>query len=188
MINLLPYEEKRQIQAARANTILLRYIILLAVTILFLAGTFGMYYNALSIIQSAAQKRTEINQAKASAYNTAKAQAASLTASLSSAQTVLSQQICYTNILTSIANVTPSGVILSGLNLSPTTLGTATTVTAYATSSAAALAMQTAYKNAPNVFSGVTLASLSTASTSVQGYPVSITLNLTINKAAGTCS
>ena len=187
MINLLPYEEKRQFRAARTNTILLRYIALLALALLFLAGIFGMYYNSLAQIDASAERVMNTNQQKASAYNTAKQQAASLTASLGSAQTVLSQQICYSNILTGIAAATPSGVILSALQLSPTTLGTPTTVTAYATNSAAALALQTSYKNATSIFSSVTLSQLSTTGSAIAGYPVTITLSLTINKSAGTC-
>ena len=188
MINLLPYEEKRQIRAGQTNTILLRYIIMLVVALLFLTGVFGMYYRSLTQIQTDAQQLIDTNQQKASAYNTARQQATALTASLSSAQTVLSQQVCYSNILTAIGAATPSGVILTALALSPTTLGTPTTITAYATSSATALALQTAYKNATALFTGVTLSQLSTAGSSVSGYPVTITLNLTINKAAGNCS
>ncbi len=186
MINLLPYEEKKQLRAARFNTVLIRYLVTLWMGSIFMATIFaGAYYN-LTLSKTSAEQLLSQNQSKSSAYQSVQQQAATINANIASARNVLSQQILYSKVLISIGQITPQGVVIDKLSLSPSTFGTAITLQAYARDSDAALALKTAYQSS-SIFSNVSIQNLSGGSGtsgSVSGYPVSITLNVTINKYA----
>jgi Tfp pilus assembly protein PilN len=186
MINLLPYEEKRQIRASRFNSILLRYFIIMWIGGLFIAAVFGTSYVTLMNTKSSAESLLTANQNKSSAYSSVQQQAEQINSNLSSARNVFSQQILYSKVLIGIAQATPQGVVIDKLTLSPSTFGTSMSLQAYARSSDAALALKNAYQSSP-IFSNVSIQNLSgngSGSSPVAGYPVSITLNVTINKYA----
>ncbi len=188
MINLLPYEEKRQIRASRLNSILMRYFVILWIGGFFVAAVFGTSYVTLTMTKTSAESLLSQNQSKASAYTSVQQQAAQINANIAAARNVLSQQILYSKVLTGIAQATPQGVIIDKLSLSPSTFGTAMSLQAYARNSDAALALKNAYQSSP-IFSNVSIQSLSggtsgSGSSPVPNYPVSITLNVTINKYA----
>jgi len=123
------------------------------------------------------------NASKSTAYSSVQAQANSLKASLTSAKTILDKEVDYTKILTGIARVMPAGVVLDTLSLSPTTLGVPITLQAYAKTTSAALALKDNFQKSP-LFSSVTFLSLSNGASQATGYPVSISLSLTINRSA----
>lgn len=180
MINLLPGESKRQIRAARTNVILLRYIFIVGLAIGFLGVVIGGTYVILTNTKTSAQATIDANSAKTSEFGSIQAQAQALKTSLQNAKTLLNEEIQYTKLITSIASITPDGVVLDGLSLSPTTIGAATSIQAYATTTEAALALKDAFQ-ASSLFSGVTIQNIST-SNGITGYPVNIVLGATINK------
>lgn len=185
MINLLPYDEKRQIRASRFNSILLRYFIILWMGGVFTAAIFGTSYFTLMNTKDGAERLLTQNQNKSSAYESVQQQVSTINTNLSAAKNVLSQQVLYSKVLVGIGQATPPGVIIDKLTLSPTTFGTSVTLQAYARDSESALALKTAYQSS-SIFSNVSLQNLSGANTggAVAGYPVTVVLNVTINKYA----
>jgi Tfp pilus assembly protein PilN len=185
MINLLPDEIKRQIRAGHTNANLVKYMIILGIALLFLAGIAAGAYASLTNSDDSAQSLINASNVKAGVYSSVQAQATALTSSLANAKAVLDKQVSYSKVLIGIAQVLPTGVIIDSLTLNDTTLGTPITLQAYAKTTADALALKQQLQNSP-LFSNVSFQTiLPTGSTaSGDGYPVGVSFTLTINKAA----
>ncbi len=182
MINLLSEAAKKDIRAARTNVKLLNYIIILGFGVVFLIIVGTVVYFVLNNTQANAQKLISLNQSKSAAYTSVEAQGNTLRSELSSAKTILDQEVVYTKIITGIATLMPKGVILNSLSLSPATLGAPVTMQFFATTNAAALALKNSFQSSP-LFSNVTFESLSSTG-GEDSYPVNVSLSLTINKSA----
>lgn len=66
MINLMPIHEQKEIRAARANSLLMRYSILMLIATLFVLAALAFTYLSLTAIGRAADKEKIENQQKAS--------------------------------------------------------------------------------------------------------------------------
>ncbi len=184
MINLLPDTTKKDIRAAKANVTLLNYMLILGLGVAFLVLICVGVYIVLGNMKADAERLISTSQSKSSAYSSVQAQANSLRASLSSAKTILDEEVVYTKIITGIAALMPSGVVLDSLVLSPTTLGAPTTLQFFAKTTEDALSLKDSIQSSP-LFSNVSFQALSsTSSTQSSDYPISATLSLTINKSA----
>lgn len=184
MINLLPYDTKRQIIAGRTNVLLVRYLILIGISIVFLAAVSAAVYFVLMNSRDSALGAVKTNEAKESVYSSVQAEATTFRTNLASASTILSQSVPYSNVMISIAEALPPGVVIDSLTLSAATLGVPITLNAHAKSNTAALQLKTNFTNSP-IFSNVSIQSLTSApATATSGYPIGITLNVTINKVA----
>lgn len=182
MINLLPGNAKKELRAARANVTLLNYILMLGAGVIFLAVLCTAVYFVLNDTKSSAEVLIDENQSKSTELGSVQAQGESLRASLSSAKTILNQEVLYTKVITGIASLMPEGVVLDGLNLSPATFGSPTNLQIFAKSNEAALQLKDSLQSS-SLFSNVNFQSLSTGSQSGT-YPVNATLSLVINKSA----
>lgn len=184
MINLLPEDSKKEIRAARANVTLLNYMLVLCFGVIFLALISVGVYFVLAASQSDAKKLIAVSNSKSSAYASAETQGAALRSGLSSAKTILSQEVLYTKILTGIAALMPTGVVLNGINLSPSTLGVPTTLQFYAKTTQDAIALKNGFEKSP-LFSNVSFVTLANSATGQSSdYPVNATLSLIINSKA----
>lgn len=182
MINLLPDESKAAIHAARTNVTLVGYIVILCLAVMFLGAISSAVYFALLDTQANAASVVATNNTKSVAYSTVQAQADALKTSLTNAKTILDQEVDYTKAITGIANAMPAGVVIDTLNLSPTTFGTPITLIAYAKTTASALALKANFQKSP-LFSNVSFQSLASSAPGQAGnYPITATLNVTINK------
>ena len=178
MINLLPLAEKRQLKAARTNVLLVRYNILLLGAVIFLGMATGITYVYLNNTAANSEKVISDNQAKVSAYSATATQAEQFRSNLSIAKQILDHEVTYSKIIVGIAQILPSGVVFTSLNLDAQTFGTETTFTAQAKSYDRALALKDAFQASP-LFSNVHFQSITTTDGT---YPVSINLNVTIKK------
>lgn len=184
MINLLPDTAKKEIRAARSNVTLLNYMLILGLGVTFLVLICIGVYIVLGNMKADAERLISANQARSSAYSSVEAQGTALRAGLSSAKTILDQEVVYTKIITGIAALMPSGVVLDSLNLSPTTFGAPTTLQFFAKTTQDALNLKDKMQASP-LFSNVSFQALaSTSAEQASEYPVSATLGLTINKSA----
>lgn len=181
MINLLPPNNKRQLQAARTNTLLLRYNFLLIGAVVFLLIATGVVYFYLNSTKAHAEQTIQDNNAKVSSYDKVKQQADDFRTSLSTAKQVLDQNIVYTKVILEIAQLLPSGVVMDKLDLDAKTFGTPTTFAARAKDYTAALALKDSLQNSA-LFSNVSFSSLSGDGSG--GYPINVNLNVTIQKDA----
>ena len=186
MINLLPPEDMRQLSAARTNTLLLRYSVLMTLVIALLAlEAVGMYF---VVDAGTAQNQTTIseNEQKTAAYATTKTEAATFTSNLSTAKYILGKQVPYTTILLSIAKVMPTGSIVDSITIDPTDFGTPTTVSIRTNTYDNAVSVKNALQGAmfdaaTPLFTAVSLQSVTTDETNGT-YPVSAILNVTYSK------
>lgn len=180
MINLLPLEEKRQLRAARTNTLLLRYNVSLLIVISFL-GLATMFVSLyLSNAKDAAEQTITDNQIKAAGYAAVKSQADVFRSNLTTAKQILDNEVTYTKVVLAVAQLMPSGTVLDKLNLDSQTFGTPIVLTAQAKSYESAIALKDSFQKSP-LFSDVHFESITSAE-SATGYPYAVDLNVTIKK------
>lgn len=117
MINLLPYEQKKSLSAARTNTVLLRYNVILLFAILFLAFAVGVVYFYLTNVQIAAENTIAENSKREAQYSDEKSQALEFKAQLSDAKTILSNELSYSTALLRYSDLFPTGTTTSELSL-----------------------------------------------------------------------
>lgn len=182
MINLLPDDYKKEIRAAKSNVMLFNYIIITLLATIFLAGMFATVYLQLNIIKANAESIIANKSSRDASFTTVQQQVASLKQNLDSAKVTINTSASYSNIITGIAAAMPAGVIITNLSLTPTTIGTPIVLQAYAKTTEDALKLNDSFQQSP-LLSNVTIQQLSDdASNTVSGYPVSVSLNVTINK------
>lgn len=190
MINLLPQDNQRNLRAARSNTLLIRYVIAMIAVVCFMVAAFGFVYFYLNISKNSAENTITANQQKETSYAQVSQQANEFRTNLATAKRIFASQVDYGTLLTQIAAATPSGVILQSLTLDASSFGKPTTLIAYAKTTDAALALKDSYAAQTNLFSNVSIANVgltgsdSGSANTNPAYPITITLNLTINPGA----
>jgi Tfp pilus assembly protein PilN len=185
MMNLLPREEKRQLQAARSNTLLLRYNIFLVGVIVFLGAGTGITYVFLNNTNTNAEAQISENQSKVSSYAAVQSQANEFRSNLTTAKQILDREVAYTKVILEISNALPAGIVLENLSLDSQTFGTETILVAHAKDYSRALALKDAFGKSP-LFSNVHFQSITSADggSANPGYPITINLGVTIKKDA----
>lgn len=179
MINLLPPEEKRQLRAARTNTLLARYNIILLCAVAFLGLAVGVVYIYLTSTKAGADATISENSTQTAQYSGVVDEANQFRNNLSIAKQILDREITYTNVLVNIAQIMPEGVVLDSLTLDAQTFGTETTLAASARDYDRALAFKDALQNSPHF----TNAHFQNVDDSGSGdYPLSLNLNVTISQ------
>jgi len=182
MINLLPDDTKQQIRAARTNSMLVKYIVFLGFAIAFLALACATVYFLLLNNKMLAEELAKSSQPKATtSYSSAKQQADALRTSFATAKGILDQQVIYSDIIAGIAAALPSEIVLDSLSLSNSTLGTPITLQARARSSTNVSKMKENFEKS-SLFSNYSVLSIVTDQKDSSGYPVTISISLTINK------
>jgi len=181
MINLLPSEHRKQLQAARSNTLLLRYNFLLGGAVVFLLLATAVVYIYLNNAKASAEQLITDSKNRVGEYASVQQQAEDFRNSLSAAKQVLDQDVSYTKVILEIAKLLPSGVVMDTLSLDATTFGTPTTFAAKARDYNTALALKDSLESS-DLFSNVYFASISGDGES--DYPINVSLNVTIKKDA----
>lgn len=182
MINLLPIEEKRQIRAARSNVLLLRYTLLSLGAMVVLGLIVGGAYVLMNNAKASAEKTIAENAARASSYNEVTAKANEFRANLSIAKSILDKEVNYTNVIIAIAQSLPDNVVLDSLDLDAKTFGTPFSLSARTKSYDDAVTLKNTLQES-DAFSDVSLQSVTNAADGdTTGYPVSVSLNVTISQ------
>lgn len=184
MINLLPQDEKRQLYAARTNTLLVRYNIALIAAIAFASVAMAVVYFYLNTTMATSRQTISDNEAKATGYAAVQSEATLFRSNLTIAKQILDAEVAYTKVAVAIAGLMPAGTVLDKLNLDSSTFGTPTVLTAQAKSYDNALALKDAFQKS-SLFSDVHFQSITTGgSGEASGYPYTVSLNVTIKKEA----
>jgi Tfp pilus assembly protein PilN len=181
MINLLPQSTKKQLYAARTNSLLLRYNILLFIAFGFLCLAVGLTYLYLSTTKAANEAIIAENNQKETDYSIVQKQAKDFRDDLSKDKAVLKQSFSYTTLILEISKLIPSGVVLNNLSLDTKSFGTPTVFTFRARSYNAALALKNSFQNS-TLFSNVNFAAITGNEDTT--YPITVNLNVTIKKSA----
>ncbi len=183
MINLMPDDTKKEIRSARVNVILIRYIVVILLAFGFLLVILGVSYVVLTQTKASAQRLIEVNQTKAAVYSTTKTQVDALSSRLLETKSILDQEILYSNVLVNIGKQMPVGTVIDNISLSTASFyGTPVTLKAFAKTNDAAVALRQKFQSSP-FFSKVNFESVSDTS-GIDGYPVSVSMTLTITKVA----
>ena len=134
MINLLSPNDKKQLKAAYANSILMRYVVMAPIVLAIIVLEMVVVYFILATSQTISKNTIADNQQKAAQYSSVKQQAENFRSNLSIAKYILNTQAPYTDILTAIAQKMPGDTAISEISVNPSTFGTATQITAIVTS------------------------------------------------------
>ena len=95
MINLLSPEERKQIKAARANSILMRYVVMSLIVVVIIVVELISSYFMLVFNQSASRETINDNQSKSSAFSSVKSDAEKYRSNLRVAKYILDTQAPY---------------------------------------------------------------------------------------------
>ena len=183
MINLLPKADQKNLRAARANTLLLRYTIALLIASAFMIVAIVVTYFVLIIGRSSSENTIAENTAKQGDYAQVKQESTEFNNNLATAKQIFDGQINYSGLILDIARTVPRGIVLENLALDSTTFGQPTTLTARASSYDAALRLKDTFGANTKLFNDVSIQSITSDETTGR-YPLSVTINLTINKDA----
>lgn len=182
MINLMPDDVKVQLRAARNNVLLLRYITVIFFAALFLGTILVGAYYLLEQTRISAQKLIDANDTKAEVYSSTKAQVDALSSSLSGTKAILDQEVPYSTVLMRIGEQMPPGTVLEKIDLDTSSFnGTPLTLKIYAKTTNDTVTLRDNFQNSP-YFTGVNFEAISDGSAGINGYPVSATLTLTLNR------
>lgn len=182
MINLLPDDDKRQLRAARTNSLLIRYNILALAILAFLGLAIGVTYFYLNTTKTNAQGVIDGNRARVSSYAPVQKEADQFRANLATAKQILSHEVTYSNVILEIAALLPSGVILQNLSLDANTFGTPITLTANTKSYDNAIQLKNSFQSSP-LFSDVHFTTITSTAGGTSGqYPVTVSLSVIIKK------
>lgn len=185
MINLMPPQDRKELAAARTNTLLLRYVTLLGVFIGILVLEIGVVYVVISSDKARNETTIAENAAKTVEYEPTRAQAQNFRTNLSTAKFILDKQVPYTKLMLILANNLPSGAVLDSLSLDPKSFGTATSLMVRTTSYQKSIDVKTALQNIKindkPLFSAVAFSSI-TEATDATGYNYSAAYSVTYSK------
>lgn len=183
MINLLPNETKKQLRAARTNTILIKYIITIFFAAAFLClVVFGSYYIMSESKKTAENAIADIKSGNSS-YSPTTKKYSDFVSDLSTAKSILNKSVSYSTILENLINSLPAGVILeSPISINSDALNLPITFKAYAQSSSSEATLK-ANLQSNSTFLNYNLFSVTNNSSANSKYPYLITFSITVNGA-----
>lgn len=184
MINLLPYDMKKQLKAARLNSILIRYIIVLLISTLFI-GLLGLGLNYyIDLTQNSIGDKSE--QAGSASMTNAEmtSKATDINQKVASVKSAVETGTSYSQILINLAQKLPSGVILETLSLSDSELSKTIELTFYAKNNDSARKIKDQLSSSA-MFKNISEPTITTIDNpAFSGYPTKVVLSLTIDKGA----
>ncbi len=183
MINLLSPEDRRQLRAARSNTLLLRYTILLGLVVVLLVVEMVGIYFILSVDKARNEEVIRENDAKTADFAVTKTSAAQFKSDLATAKYILGNQVPYTKLITTIANILPSDAIIETLALNPATFGTSTQLTINTKSYQSAINVKQ-FLQKSTIFTDVSFQSVAQNVENPGVYPFTAIYNVTIARDA----
>lgn len=182
MINLLPEKTQQQLRAAHANTILLKSLVWLFTAIAFLFLACSVSYMFLVDAQTEKQNLASNSQSVSSLYAVAEAKLNTINKNIATAKTLLFQQISYSEVITNIAGLMPTGTVLDRLVLGGNTGANSTTsIKARAKSEEIAAKMKDNFQKSSS-FSNYSQTTSTNSGSDAATFPILINISLTINK------
>lgn len=118
MINLLPPKDRMNLEFAKRNTVLRRYLELCLLATVFLAFLMVGSYYYLNQQKKNTQAELEFNQQKVAELEPVQEEAEELSKTINTISAIFASDVKFSSMLTDIGALTPSGTVLSGLELS----------------------------------------------------------------------
>lgn len=185
MINLLPPERSKQLNAARQNTLLLRYVI---GTLIVLGLVVAVHIAAFALLKTSEMSNIttyEANEEEISNLQAIRDQSEEYAKNLQTAKAIFDSKIPYADASVALAKQLPEGTIIQSIALSPDLIGEPTTLTASAASYEAGLLLRDRLDSS-EIAENVSIASINDGrapGSEDGGYPFTIILNLTYTDA-----
>ncbi|MDO8336546.1 MAG: hypothetical protein Q7T74_07260 [Candidatus Saccharibacteria bacterium] len=189
MINLIGPDRKKQLLAARRNSIWVRYNFLLVCTlitiVIVLGGTAFFYYGQkLGQDQSAEENNKQLLGTE---YIKKKKVVDEFRKNLTTAKTVLDAETQYSDIILDIAKTMPPNTVISSLKFDSTTFQSQQTLEFRSKTLNDALALKAAFEKNPPLssqvrFSNVSRADEESGDGADTAYPMSITMFMDLKK------
>lgn len=183
MINLLSVTDKKSLRAAHLNVLLRRYIVLLcgvAICIVLIFGFgFWLQINEQARYIEASQKFAAERAQYTKAQQTGKAFADNLTI----AKTILSNEVLFSDLTTTIARTLPPGASLQTLTVSTADFAKPISLVIQTNSYDNAVKTKDSFENSA-AFEGVNILSASQIKDSKTKYNYTVTLSVTVTKDA----
>ena len=181
MINLLSSNDKHQLQAARRNVMLLRYNIIILITLLVIGGVYGGGFFITMRGKMIAETQLNEDQARTASYTTVRTTIEQFSKNLTTAKTILSNEVVYSTLITDVAKSLPPGAVLSELTLGPDSFGKEITLGAATTNYGKSLELKSSLEKSA-LFSDVSLESVARTGTDQAGstqYPIAVVIKAT---------
>lgn len=179
MINLLPPNEKKQLKAARANVLLLRYNFLVLAALIFLVVGLSVVYLYLTAQKQNAELTIQENAQREVKYSAVKADAEKFRSELSSAKNILDSQVSYSKALIRLSSLFPAGTVLQDrLDLNESMLTTPLTLVVKVKDEGAAQAVLESFQSSKYVSS----ATKDTIGIGDANYPYTMNMRVLFNK------
>lgn len=187
MINLLPADAKKQLRAARNNAVLRRYYVLVLLSACLLGAIFALGFKVTLDQEASYQAIKQQSEAESAKYSEVRKSAEDFNKNLEAAKTILASDVRFSQLITDIAGVIPSGVILSNLSLnSQSSANAPLTINGRAKTYDDAVKLKNSLEESP-IFENVSLLSASAGSGSADSeYPVGVSISARFSKAGGT--
>lgn len=161
----MPMNDRKQLAAARTNTLLLRYTVLLGVFIVVLVIEIIGVYIVMNIGKSQNEATITDNESKAVGFAKTQQQATMFESNLATAKYILDKQVPYTDIILALSHSLPAGASINTFTINPTSFGTPTTLSVTTSSYEAAInvkaSLQAGEMNGKKLFSDVSFVSVS---------------------------
>lgn len=180
MINLLPPDTKKQLYAARSNTLLVQYNILsIAILALILVAS-SLTFVYLNNIKSTNNDTIALNNQKVANYASVQSEAEKLRKNLAASKLVLTQGTDYPKLILAISNLLPKDTTVSNMSLSAATFGVPMQLLVNAKNYNAAITLKENFSKS-TLFSDVHFVSI-VQNADAGAYPLVVTMNVTIKK------
>lgn len=151
MINLLPDKQKKLLVAARTNTLLIRYNLILGAGVMFLALAVVIVYVFLTTMQVGAEQTIASNQAREQTYAEVKTRAEQLQTEINGAKSIFDNEISYSKALIRYADLFPKGTAISSMKLDENSFGQSQSLTVKVTGEQATKDLIDSMKKSPYV-------------------------------------
>jgi len=184
VINLLNPHDKKELRAARRNTIWSRYTLLavaLLITVNIILGlTFFFTLNQAQIYK----QRIADNQAQSNkSYSGTRAKSEAFRKNLTTAKALLGAETNYSSIIVTIANTVPGGCVMSSLTLNPQSFGVTQSFNFKCRAKADIIRLKTALERNSATFDKVNIVSTFTSPPNgAESFPVTVTMSLILKK------
>jgi hypothetical protein len=185
---MLP-EQKRVLRAARRNIVLLRYSFLGAGAILFMLGIFGVGFAVTKYEQNQAQSELSGHEVTSAQYKEVQKRAEGFEANLKTADSILSSEILFSDLLIRVARIMPPGVILTNFNVTTESFGDEVTISARSKSYDGPLSLKSEFEKS-EMFEDVSIVDITRPRSDEEltgvmlTHPFTSTLNATLTKEA----
>ncbi len=184
MINLLSPIDKKELHAARRNTIWSRYtfltIALLIAVNLILGITFFYIQSQAAVFQERIDTNESLSNQK---YKDTKTKAENFRKELATSKVILENETNFSTVIVDIAHTIPSRCVLGTLSLNRQSFNTAQSLNFNCRSGDDILKLKSALEENDKTFGNVNIISTITAmNTDANPYPVAITMSLILKK------